>query len=94
MLILLTNSSTLTYNSITNYAVEYALGATANTVSAFGSILNGGYGIQATAKDFNLKTALRLGAKIDGTQDEIIVCVKPHTSNLDIHRAINWRELS
>ena len=89
-----TYSGTLTYNSITNYAVEYALGATANTVSAFGSILNGGYGIQATAKDFNLKTALRLGAKIDGTQDEIIVCVKPHTSNLDIHRAINWRELS
>ena len=44
--------------------------------------------------NLSLETAIRLGAKIDGTRDVIAVIVKPLTSNLDIHRAMNWRELS
>ena len=88
-----TYSGSVTYNAVTDYSVEYGLGATANTVSAMGHILYAGFGTQASDKDFNLKTAIRLGTAIDGTQDEIVVIVKPHTSNLDIHRAINWREI-
>jgi len=89
-----TYAGTVTYNSVTDYSIEYGLGATANTVSAFGSILKAGFGDAKTLIDVDLKTALRLGANIDGTPDELIVMVKPHGSNLDIHRAINWRELS
>lgn len=89
-----TYDSTLTYNTIDNYAIEYALGATANAVTDMGTILKAGYGIQDNKVDFDLKTALRLGVTLDGTVDEIVVVVKPHTSNLDVHRAINWRELA
>jgi len=89
-----TYAGTVTYNTITDYSVNYGLGATANTVSAFGHILKAGYGVQASLREFDLKTAIRLGASLDGTSDEIVLAVKPHTSNLDIHRAMNWRELT
>lgn len=87
-----TYAGTVTYNTVTNYSVEYGLGATANTISTNGSILYSGNGAQASAESFNLETAIRLGADIAKTADEIVIAVKPLTVNLDIHRAINWRE--
>ena len=36
----------------------------------------------------------RLGAAIDGTRDEIVLCVRPLTNNADIEGSLNWRELS
>jgi len=88
-----TYASTVTYNTITNYAVEYGLGVTANTVSAYGTILAAGYGVKHSLNKIDLNTAIRIGATIDHTADELVLIVKPHSSNLDIHRAINWREL-
>ena len=89
-----TYSGTVTYNAVTNYSCEYGLGATANTIATFGTILKAGYLEANTAANLNLGTALKLGSNIDGTQDEIVVIVLPHGSNLDVHRAINWRELT
>jgi len=89
-----TYASTVTYTDVTNSAVSYGLGVTANTVSAFGFIMTAGFGVQASLTELSLETAIRLGSNLDGTLDEIVLIVKPHTSNLDIHRAINWRELS
>lgn len=87
-----TYGGSVTYNTITNYAVEYGLGATANTISAMGAILYSGSGTRVSSESFNLETAIRLGSAIDKTADEIVIAVKPLTVNLDIHRSINWRE--
>ncbi len=38
--------------------------------------------------------ALLLGSAIDGTVDEIYLCVRPFSSNADITGGITWRELS
>jgi len=42
-----------------------------------------------------LVNALNLGAKIDGTRDEIVLAVMPvaGASNLDIYSSMTWREL-
>lgn len=37
--------------------------------------------------------ALRLGALIDGTQDEIILSVTPLTANQDILGGLSWQEV-
>ena len=89
-----TYNGTVTYNTITNYGVEYGLGTTTNTVSAMGTILKTGSGDQQSTISFDLKSAIRLGASLSGTADEIIIAVKPHSVNLDIHRGVNWRELA
>ena len=88
-----TYAGTVTYNSITDYSIEYGLGATANTISSMGHILYSGTGAQSLSESFDLESAVRLGMALDGTQDEHVLIVKPLSANLDIHRSINWREL-
>jgi len=89
-----TYNSTLTWTDVDNFSVQYALGATANTVTDLGETLKAGLGIQTSLTELSLETALRVGVAIDGTRDEIALIVRPHTANLDIHRALNWRELT
>jgi hypothetical protein len=88
-----TYASTVTYTDVTNSAVQYGLGATANTVSAMGTVLFSGSGYQLSVSDFELDNSLRIGASLLGVADEIVVIIKPLSVNLDIHRSINWREL-
>ena len=87
-----TESGSVTYTDINNYAVSYGLGATANTITTDGTILFSGSGAQASATQFILDNAKRLGSAIDGTLDEIVIAVKPLTSNLDIYRTLNFRQ--
>ena len=87
-----TYSGSVTYTDINNYAVSYGLGATANTITTDGTILFSGSGAQASATQFILDNAKRLGSAIDGTLDEIVIAVKPLTSNLDIYRTLNFRQ--
>jgi len=89
-----TYAGTVTYTDIDDYSISYGLGAQANTVSDFGHILKSGIGVKNLTTNFDFKSAIRLGQFIDGTLDEIVVMVKPLSNGLDIHRAINWRELS
>lgn len=42
----------------------------------------------------NLPNALYLGSQIDGTLDEIVLCVRPLSSNATIQGSLTWRELS
>lgn len=94
-----TVAGTFTYGNETNSAVQTATGATANTVTG-GTIIDGGFassaqkGGIATAQE--IENALRLGADIAGTPDEIVLCVRPvgGSTNLDIEGAITWREIS
>ena len=88
-----TYNGTVTYTAITDYAVSFGLGATTNDITADGTILSTGNGTDNASQDFNISSAIKLGAAIDGTLDEIVIAVKPLTSNLDIHRGINFLEL-
>lgn len=95
-----TVAGTFTYGDKTNSALQTALGATANTISALGAPIAGGYtdstasgggGGSATGP---LDTTLRLGASIAGVVDEIVLAVRPLGNGADIHGGLEWRELS
>lgn len=92
-----TVAGTFTYASHASYcALEVAAGVTANTVTG-GTPMSGGFVTASnsgggTATD--LDNALRLGAAIDGTVDEVVLCCRPLTANADIEASITWRELA
>jgi hypothetical protein len=89
-----TYNGTVTYNTVTDYSIEYGIGATTNTITSMGYILYSGNGTKQTNQPFDLETAIRLGMSLGGTLDEHVLIVKPLSSNLDIHRSINFRELA
>jgi len=97
-----TVAGTFTYNDETNSSVQIATGATANTVTG-GSVITGGYlesgGNQAgnagsTGK--GIQNARLLGAAIDGTVDELVLCARPigGSTAVDIEAGMTWREIS
>lgn len=85
-----------TWANVTNSGLQTFSGATANTVTGgtvlasgfFGSAQKGGSETQP------LENALRLGAAIDGTVDEIVLAVRPvgGSTNTDVEGSITWRE--
>lgn len=93
-----TVADTFAYANETNSALQAATGASANTVTS-GTAISGGYlssDKKGGAGSIGVENALRLGAKIDGTVDEIVLCVRPvgGSTNLDIEGSITWREVS
>lgn len=93
-----TVAGTFTYSGETNSAVEIATGATANTVTG-GYKLAGGFNsssfLGGGGTSDVLNTALRLGSNIDGTVDELVLCVRPvaGSTNINVEGSISWREL-
>lgn len=85
-----------TFASVTNSGLQFALGATVNTVT-LGSRIAGGWVKSGTVaggafiKDID--SALKLGAAIDNTRDEIWLCVRPLSINLDLQSSLTLREL-
>lgn len=97
-----TIQNTFTFTGQTNSGVEIATGGATNTVTA-GTIITGGYiesgGSQsgnAGATERGIENAINLGAAIDGTQDEIILCIRPlaGSADVDVEGSITWRELT
>ena len=88
-----TVAGTFTYSDETNSCLQSAKGATANTVTG-GTRLDGGFAKQSQASSEILNNAITLGAAIDGTRDEMVLCVRPLSSNADIQGSLTWRELS
>lgn len=88
-----TISGTFTYNDVTNSAIQYALGATANTVSASGIIIDSGFSKSASTIDRKITTALRMGSTIAGTVDALVLTVTPLSSNADYQASLTYREL-
>jgi len=94
-----TVAGAFTYADETHAAVQTAFGDTANTVTG-GFNIAGGFFASAFRSSGEssavLQNALKLGSKIDGTVDEIVLCVTPlpGTSNTDVFGGITWRELS
>jgi hypothetical protein len=92
-----TIAGTFTYTDVTNSAIQEATGATANTVSDEGLVIDSGYetgSVQTRAgSDRKFVTSLRMGSDIDGTKDEVVLCVTPLTASQDIQGALTFREL-
>lgn len=97
-----TVAGAFTYANETNSAIMTATGATANTVTG-GVSISGGFiesgGVSAGSNgsiSAGIENALRLGAAIDGTVDELVLCVRPiaGSSTVDVEGSITWRELS
>ena len=100
-----TVAGTFTYSDVNDSSVQIATGATANTVTG-GTVIFSSYGTGATGggggpggqgagsvAQSSIDNAIRLGAEIDGTRDEIVLTVTPLTNGLDVYTSINWREL-
>lgn len=93
-----TVADTFTYANETNSAVQTATGGALNTVTG-GTIIGGGFASSAQKGGITMaseiKNALRLGADIAGTVDEIVLCVRPvgGSTNIDIEGSLTWREL-
>ena len=88
-----TVAGTFTFSDETNSVVQTGTGATANTVTG-GTLLCGGLGKSSSASESQVDNAIRLGAAIDGTVDEIYLCVRPLSANADYEAGLMWRELS
>ena len=93
-----TVAGTFTYTDITNSVLQDAKGATTNTVTG-GTILGGGF-INSGQKSGGssggeVSNALRLGAKIDGTRDTIVLVARPigGSSNIDVEGGLSWKEV-
>jgi len=92
-----TVDDTFTYNAVSNSAVELAVGVTANDVTAEGLVVASGYVSDAdkagSAVESELKTSLRMGSLIDGTRDELVLCVTPLSADADIQASLIFREM-
>jgi len=86
-----TVASTFTYGNLTNSACQFATGATANTVTG-GTVIARGYGSLSVATIKLAGSDLLLGAAIDATVDELVLCVRPLNADADIQGCINWEE--
>ena len=92
-----TIAGTFTYGDIANSAVQGAIGATANTLSTSGLVIDSGYvssGFKtSTGNERKLVTSLRIGSNIGGTLDTLVLCVAPLGANADIFGSITFREM-
>jgi len=88
-----TVAGTFAYSDETNSAVQAATGATANTVTG-GTRLDGGLSVSSSTVTVPVESLYYLGSKIDGTPDEIVLCVRPFSNAADIHGAITIKEIA
>lgn len=92
-----TVAGTFTYGDITNSSLQSATGDVSNNPSTNtvtgGTVLQSGYANSETGAQANIDSRYKLGAAIDGTVDELVLCVTPMGSNADIRASLTWREL-
>ena len=88
-----TVAGTFTYTGLTDSAVETARGATANTVTG-GIVLDGGFVPGTRSETVPTENALYLGQALDGSIQELVLCARPITANLDVNGSITWREIT
>ena len=79
------------YTNFANSALQVARGATANTVTG-GTPIGGGFSRNTSDILGDITNYLKLGSLIDGTPDEIVLCVRPLGGNEDIQGSITARQ--
>ena len=91
-----TYSSAPTFNAFTDAAVEFAAaaGSPASITVSGGYVLASGYSTQDSGViNIPLGNAIRLGGLIDGTQDTLVLAVRPLSNNETIYTSLSWREV-
>lgn len=87
-----TLSAPLSYSSLTNSAIQGAVGDGVITVSSDGTIIDGGYLNAKGDKGETLENVLRIGSDIDGTVDELVLCMRPLAVNAVAYSHLHWVE--
>lgn len=86
-------SGTFNYSNVTDSSIQLGTGISGCIVSGSGIALAGGFAAaKAEIGGEFLKNQLKLGAKIDGTLDEIILAIKAQGNNSIIYGGVNYRE--
>lgn len=87
---------TLTYNDQTDSSVQIATGGGTQQYTSpnLGHILDAGLFSTSTPFSDVVNSAIKLGAKIDGTPDEIVLVIQPITSNISVKSLMTWQEIS
>lgn len=94
-----TVATPITFSDEINSFVQTGIGNTDNPSSSTvtgGTKLSGGFvksSNSAGSRTEELKSVISLGAAIDGTRDEIYLCVKPLSDEPNIQGSLEWREL-
>ena len=87
-----TISGTATFSNISNTPVDFALGTGAQTVTTSGHRIAGfigsGSSIQVDSFQFQ-DNMLRPGIKVDGTADQVWICIVASLNSQDFRTAIN-----
>lgn len=86
-------AGTFTFNDLVNSSVQYALGATANTVTTPGLVIDSGFSKSAATIDRRIVTALTLGSTIAGVQDTLVLTTTPLSPQADLQGSLTFREL-
>lgn len=81
------------YSPTASSVVQVAKGANTNTISA-GIPLSRGFFATAAPDLAVLDAVNKIGSKIDGTRDEIVLAVRPITNNITVYGTMTWREQS
>ena len=88
-----TIEGTFEYSGISDSVMEGALGATANTISDFGTVLQQEYMAEATHLSQDIHNAIAFGIGVTGKSDEIVLAITPITSaNLDVFGSLAFIE--
>lgn len=85
-------SGTVSYSALTDSSLDHAVGN--GQYLTGGTVLKAGYIEGNRGGITSVDNALKIGSKIDGTPDELMVCVQPRTNGLDILATLNIRELT
>jgi len=91
-----TVGGTLTYNDLTNSALQAAIGNGITNTASGGIVLAGGYGSsKSEIVGDQLKNLLKLGSSISGTMDTLVFCVYPlGANNVTCYAGINYRQFN
>jgi hypothetical protein len=87
-----TLSASPSYSASTNPAIQYIVVDGSQTISSDGLIMNSffGEGNSSASTTFELKDSeLRPGMSIDGTPDEVWICITPLSNSLNVYGSMN-----
>lgn len=89
-----TITGTFTYNNQTDSVVQIASGSGTNPTVTGGYQVDAGLFSTQNPATAIVESALKLGADISGTVDELVLCCNPITNNITVYGAITWLEQS
>lgn len=89
-----TIAGTFTYLNESHSAIQSASGSTSNIVTGGYKIAGGYASLDTQSASKNLENSILLGSLIDGTPDELVLCVRPLAAAADIQGSLTWRELN